>query len=73
MTNEDADILNVLAGCDYLETFDSEALQEYLNYKWDEYGYRTHYLSAFMHFFCIITVALYINNIYCRYDDKLKP
>ena len=40
--------------------FESAAIQDIIEFKWDTFAWRLHYRGAFFHVFYILTVAFYI-------------
>ena len=44
--------------------FDSEAIQDIVDFKWTTYANRIHYIGAVSHFIFIITLSAYINTTY---------
>lgn len=47
-----------------LEIFDSEAIIDLVEFKWNYYGYFVHYLGASMHIFFILSLTIYIYTTY---------
>lgn len=47
-----------------LEIFESEAIKDLIDFKWDQYGYLVHYFGAGMHLFYIISLTIYIYKTY---------
>jgi hypothetical protein len=47
-----------------LEIFESQAIQDLIDYKWNKYAYFLHYLGAGMHLFYIISLTRYIYTTY---------
>lgn len=47
-----------------LEIFESEAIKDLLEFKWNYYGYFVHYFGASMHIFFILSLTVYIYSTY---------
>ena len=53
-----------MADPDELEIFDSKPLQDLIDFKWDAYAYKIHYVGVFMHIFYVLMIAIYIYTTY---------
>ena len=47
-----------------LQIFEAQALKDLIIFKWENYAHFLHHLGAFMHFFYIFTMTLYIYQTY---------
>ena len=47
-----------------LEIFDQQLIMDIIEFKWNSYARQWHYFGAFMHFFYMFTVIIYVNKVY---------
>jgi len=58
---------------DTLGIFESEALINLIEYKWDTYAYFGHYVACWFHMMYIIFLSIYIYLTYLQTDDSIPP
>ena len=44
--------------------FESQAIADIIFYKWNKYAWYIHYIGAFAHVFYLVTLSLYIYQVY---------
>lgn len=62
--NEGIDLVNECIESDELAIFDSENFQQIIVFKWDQFGKFLHMRGCFFHFFYMIILCIYINQVY---------
>jgi hypothetical protein len=58
--------MGLLNGTDELDIFDTIAVQELIEFKWDSYALTHHLVGCFFHFFYLAILIIYINLIYIK-------
>ena len=56
--------MSTVAGMDELEVFNTEAMTDIIDFKWDKYGMRTHLVGCMIHLAQIGILIFYIDFIY---------
>jgi len=61
-------LLNALANStdDQLDIFEADVVRDLIQYKWNNYAARAHWLSGAIYLGYTVALALYINDIYLR-------
>jgi hypothetical protein len=49
LMNQDIAFMNIIAKTDELEVFNTHAMTDIINFKWDTYGMRMHVVSCMLH------------------------
>ena len=66
--------INILAVCaeteDEMSIFETETLQDLIQFKWDSYGYNFHLFGCSVHLIYIIILFLYTDQVYIRGTPK---
>jgi hypothetical protein len=62
--NEDVSLMQLCGDTEELEIFNTESLQQVIQYKWDKYGRNHHLLGCIMHLFYTIIMIVYVKNSY---------
>jgi len=64
LKNDDVALMDLLGATEELEIFDSETLQQYIEFKWLKYG-RAHFIfGSCMHCLYVLMLMIYINATY---------
>lgn len=56
--------MGLLNGTEELSIFDTQSVQQLIEFKWDSYGLNHHLIGCGLHFFYLIILMIYINIIY---------
>jgi hypothetical protein len=62
--------MRLLKDTEELEMFDTEVIQEIIEYKWMTYGRSHHMMGLAMHFVYTFTLTLYVNEVYLVPDNE---
>ena len=65
-------ICNEMTEPEELDIFNSKTLLDFVDYKWNTYGYKIHYIGVAAHIFYLLTVTIYIYTTYLHgtYGEK---
>ena len=44
--------------------FESKPLRDLMDYRWETFGHKLHYIGAFFHFLYVIIISAYVNNTF---------
>ena len=69
--NSDLRLMQTCTDSEELSMFKASALQDVIQFKWDQYGFRHHMIGCCMHILQICIVVFYVNLIY--YNNSLPP
>jgi hypothetical protein len=61
--------MQVMGSTSQTEIFKTKAVKEFVNYKWEHYGKKVHYLSASFHFVYVVSFFIYLNECYLKRDS----
>jgi hypothetical protein len=68
--NDDISLTGLAADSDELEIFHTDCFQHMITFKWDLYGRRHHLLGCFTHFFYVLMIILFVNQVYLQENEK---
>ena len=68
--NIDGSLMAILDECEEMEIFDTVAIKEIIQYKWDNFAKSWHLVGAFFHLFYIVSLSVYIFEVYVLADYK---
>lgn len=78
--NEDNDLLiDAISNSDDLDIFNTDVVMDLIDYKWNKFAKRVHYIGWVIHMFYISVLIAYIKNVYLSgkelktYDTDLEP
>jgi len=75
--NSDVSFFEVCAGSDELDMFQAQAIQDLIDFKWDEFGFYFHAVGSAIHLVQISILVFYINYVYINgsleLDSDGKP
>ena len=71
-TNEDVGLMGLLNGTEELSIFDTQSVQQLIEFKWDSYALNHHLIGCGLHFFYLIILMIYINIIYINKKVRLR-
>jgi uncharacterized membrane protein YesL len=57
-------MMEICSDSDELELFHSDAMQNFVKYKWETYGRQHHKFGLMMHIFYVISLILYVHQVY---------
>ena len=60
----------ILDECEEMDIFATEAIKEVIQYKWENFSRSWHLFGAFFHLFYILSLSVYILEIYVIADYK---
>ena len=58
--NEDVSLMTICGDTEELEVFETDALQQVIQFKWDKYGKNHHLLGCIMHLFYTLIIIIYV-------------
>ena len=58
------DLMEAIINSDEKEIFESEALTDMVDFKWEKYAFRRHIIGAFFHLVYLTCLLLYINHTF---------
>lgn len=64
--NEDKSLMNMCQNSEELELFESQAIQDVIDFKWNTFAYKIHMVGCFFHFWYMTILIIYINAIYIK-------
>lgn len=64
LKNSDVSFLDVCSGSDELELFQAQAIQDLIDFKWDEFGFSFHCVASMIHAVQISILVFYVNYVY---------
>lgn len=64
--NPDISLMNLFADTEELEMFDTDTIQNIIEYKWTMYGRQHHFLGMAMHMFYTMMLTVYVNEAYLK-------
>ena len=73
MNNKDiyeSNLMESMGSTTQTEIFQTKAVKEFINYKWNHYGKKVHYISATFHFLYVVSFLLYLNLKYLIRDSE---
>jgi hypothetical protein len=62
--NEEITLMGLCGDTEELEIFETDALQQVIQFKWDKYGRNHHLLGCLMHMFYTLILIIYVKNSY---------
>jgi hypothetical protein len=70
--NSDVNFMGLLNETEELVIYETQTIQELIQFKWDKYARRHHIFGCMMHLFYIFTLVLYINIVYIHNSGTPK-
>ena len=70
--NSDVNFMGLLNETEELEIYETQTIQELIQFKWDKYARKHHIFGCMMHLFYIFTLVLYINIVYIHNSGSPK-
>lgn len=66
--------MEILAESDEFDMFTTDAMQNYIDFKWTKVGRNHHAFGAMLHLIYLIYLCYYVNDIYINasYQNKLE-
>jgi hypothetical protein len=58
--------MEIISGSDEYDIFNSDAMQNYIEFKWIKVGKNHHSFGAMLHLVYLIYLCFYINDVYCN-------
>lgn len=58
--------MQYLSETEELELFETRPIMELIEYKWDRFAYKFHSFGCIMHIIYMLTLTIYIEQIYCK-------
>ena len=59
--------------CGHLDVYNSNAIQEVLEYKWTNFSRRWHMIGCSFHFFYMVILVIYNNFVYFENEIEKLP
>ena len=56
--------MELLSTTEELEIFNCVCIQDIIEYKWDQYGWKHHFMGMAMHMFYTFMIIIYVKNAY---------
>ena len=72
MSEEDGQLMEALSLSDEDTMFDCDVVQDLIEYRWNLFGFRYHFIGASIHLVKLIALILYIIYIYLSHRGKMK-
>ena len=72
LVNDQIDFISMIGDIDEVEIFRAESIIELIKYKWDNYGFMWHFVGVIMHIIYLITITIFVKNVYVDTDEKDK-
>jgi hypothetical protein len=63
-------LMDLMGETEHIEIFQTKAVQDFINYKWEKYGKKVHYISACNHIIYVISFLIYTNEKYLERSDE---
>jgi hypothetical protein len=67
--NENVSFMEICKDTEELEMFDTEVIQDMIEFKWLSFGRAHHMMGLTMHFVYTFTLTIYVNEVYLAFDD----
>ena len=64
MHNDEVSLMSHLASTTQIEIFNTKAVQNLIEFKWNNYAKAFHFIFAFIHMIYLTTFLFYINTVY---------
>lgn len=68
--NLDMSFQSLLSDTEELEIFQTQPVQDVINYQWDTYGRRFHYMPFFFHLYYVFILNYFVFSQYIKSQEK---
>ena len=62
--NEDVDMMGLIIDSDELDTFETDIIQQLIDFKWEQYARKHHLIGCMAHLMYMLTLMIYTNLVY---------
>ena len=62
--NDDVELMNTITASEELDIFETESIQQLIEFKWQTYAMKHHVFGCVMHFFYLTMLVIYTHVIY---------